>query len=95
LKIAKIVPVFKKSDSSNPGNYRPISFIDIFDKLLEKLMYSRLHSHLQFNNVLYKDQFGLRPNHYTSLALIEVIDNIYEQLVAGSTVRGVYLGYCL
>jgi hypothetical protein len=91
LKIAKIVPVFEKGDPSNPGNYRPISLLSIFDKLLEKLMYSRLHSHLQLNNVLYKYQFGFRANHSTSLALIEVTDNIYEQLDAGSTVCGVYL----
>ena len=91
LKIAKVVPVFKKGDPSNPGNYRPISLLSIFDKLLEKLMYSRLYSHLQSNDVLYKYQFGFRANHSTSLALIEVIDNIYEQLDASSSVCGVYL----
>ena len=54
-------------------------------------MYSRLYSYLQSNDVLYKYQFGFRANHSTSLALIEVIDNIYEQLDAGSSVYGVYL----
>jgi hypothetical protein len=54
IKIAKIIPVFKKCDPTNPGNYRPTSLLSIFDKLLEKLMYSRLYNHLQLNNVLYK-----------------------------------------
>jgi hypothetical protein len=93
LKIAKIIPVFKKGDPTNPGNYRPISLLSIFDKLLEKLMYSWLYSHLQLNNVLYKYQFGFRAKHSTSLALIEVTDNIYEQLDAGLTVCGVYLDF--
>ena len=53
LKVAKIVPVFKKGDPSIPGNYRPISLLSVFDKLLEKLMYSRLYKHLSRNNVLY------------------------------------------
>jgi hypothetical protein len=54
-------------------------------------MYSRLCSNLQVNNVLYEYQFGFRANHSTSLALIVVTDNIYEQLDAGSPVCGVYL----
>ena len=66
LKITKIIPVFKKGDPSSPGNYRSVSLLSIFDKLLEKLMYSRLYSHLWFNNVLYKYQFGFRANHSTS-----------------------------
>jgi hypothetical protein len=53
-------------------------------------MYSRLNSHLQLNNVLYKYQFGFRAKPYTSLVLIEVTDNIYEKLDAGLTVCGVY-----
>jgi hypothetical protein len=47
--------------------------------------------HLQINNVLYKYQFGFRAKHSTSLALIKVIDNIYEQLDNGSIVCGIYL----
>ena len=44
LKIAKIIPVFKKGDSQLPSNYRPISLLNVFSKLLEKIMYKRLYS---------------------------------------------------
>jgi len=91
LKIAKVIPVFKKGDRSQPTNYRPISLLSIFDKLLEKLMFSRLISYLEGNNILYNYQFGFRKNHSTSLALIDVVDNIYENLDASLTVVGIYL----
>ena len=44
LKIAKIIPVFEKGDPQLPSNYRPISLLNVFSKLLEKIMYKRLYS---------------------------------------------------
>jgi len=75
LKLAKVIPVYKKGDRSDPGNYRPISLLSVFDKILEKLMYKRLCSFLQLHNVLYSYQFGFRKYHSKTLALIEVIDS--------------------
>ena len=42
LKIAKVIPVFKKSDKENIENYRPISILPIFSKVLERIMYNRM-----------------------------------------------------
>ena len=39
LKIAKIIPIFKGENPTDPNNYRPISLLSIFDKLLKKVMY--------------------------------------------------------
>ena len=70
LKLAKVVPVYKKGDRSCIENYRPISLLGVFDKILEKLMYSRLYNYLHNNNILYDYQFGFRRHHSTCLALI-------------------------
>ena len=83
--------MFKKGDRSQPSNYRPISLLSIFDKLLEKLMFNRLISHLERNSILYNYQFGFRKNHPTSQALSDVVDNIYQNLDASLTVVGLYL----
>ena len=60
LKIAKVIPVYKKGDDQMACNYRPISLLSIFDKLLEKVMANRLSKHLEVNQILHKYQFGFR-----------------------------------
>jgi len=91
LKISKVIPVFKKKDRASPGNYRPISLLSIFNKLLEKLMYQRLYSFLTQKHILYDYQFGFRNKHSTILALTEIVDNIREELDKGNSVLGIYL----
>ena len=44
LKAAKVTSILKKGDPQLPSNYCPISVLSVFIKLLEKCMYSRLHS---------------------------------------------------
>ena len=41
MKLAKIKPLFKKGDKQDIQNYRPISILSAFFKILEKLMYMR------------------------------------------------------
>ena len=53
LKTAKRVPVFKKDSKLNYSNYRPISLLSNIEKILEKLMYKRLYSFLDYNNIIY------------------------------------------
>jgi len=42
LKVALITPVSKASEKNVFSNYRPISALPFFSKILEKLMYKRL-----------------------------------------------------
>ena len=46
LKIAKVTPIFKAGDENDFGNYRPISLLSCFSKILEKIMYKRLFNYL-------------------------------------------------
>ena len=58
LKIAKVVPVHKKSDIHNVDNYRPISILPYFSKILERLVYNRTYSYLCTNSILNDSQYG-------------------------------------
>ena len=72
LKSANVIPDFKKGDKLEVNNYRPISLISNNSKIIEKLIYRRLNSFLEQNNIFYPSQFGFRDRHSTSHPLIKV-----------------------
>uniref|UniRef100_A0A8C6SLB0 Reverse transcriptase domain-containing protein n=1 Tax=Neogobius melanostomus TaxID=47308 RepID=A0A8C6SLB0_9GOBI len=91
LKIAKVVPLYKNGENASFSNYRPISILPCFSKILEKLVYRRLHQHLIKNNILYNYQFGFRKCHSAHMALIELVDRIYTALGKKEFAIGVFL----
>ena len=62
LKHAKVIPIFKGGDETDPSNYRPISLLSLFNRLFEKVMYNRFKSYVELNGLLYNGQFGFREN---------------------------------
>ena len=52
LKIAKVVPVYKKYSKLDCHNYCPISLLSNVEKMLEKLMYKRVYQFLTENNII-------------------------------------------
>jgi len=76
LKVAKVIPIFKTGDRSLINNYRPISILNAFSKIFEKVILSRLLGFLNKQNFFYSQQFGFRQNHSTSAALISFTEYI-------------------
>ena len=66
LKIAKIIPIYKSNDKQLITNYRPISILPVFSKLLERVLHNRLLSFVDCKNIIYDYQFGFRRNHGTN-----------------------------
>ena len=91
FKIAKVVPLHKSGDSNNFSNYRPISILPCFSKILEKLIYSRISAHLHENNILYCHQYGFRKKYSTELALLQLVSNISSAMEDEKFVLGVFL----
>ena len=58
FKMARVIPVYKSGPTSSFSNYRPISFLSIFNQILEKLLYNRLYKYLEKYNIIYSGQFG-------------------------------------
>ena len=93
LKIANVVPIFKSGDEMTFSNYRPVSVLPVFSKIIERLMYNRLLKYINDNNVLYKYQFGFQKGRSTHMALIILIDKISEALENGDCVIGIFLDF--
>lgn len=91
MKYSKIIPLHKGGSTSELSNYRPISLTPIFSKILEKIMYKRIIRHLIDNDVLFPYQFGFRKSYSTNLALAEITQNIFENLINKRTTCGVFL----
>jgi len=65
MKTAKIVPIFKSGDPTEINNYRPISLLSSFGKILEKIVANKLTNFLENNKILSDFQFGFRKEHST------------------------------
>ena len=70
LKIAKVTLIFKSGDKDNVNNYRPISILSIFSKVLEKIMYNRVYNHLDSKGILCEKQFGFQRINSTEHAIL-------------------------
>ena len=63
MKIARVTPVFKVNDRSEMSNYRPISILPLFSKVLEKIMFERTINYLNKYRILFDNQYGFRQKH--------------------------------
>ena len=73
------------------SNYRPISLLPQFSKILEKMYHSRLMAFIDSNQVLYKSQYGFRKQMSTSLAIIELVEEITNSLDNHEATVGVFI----
>jgi len=76
LKIAKVVPIFKSGDPAAMDNYKPISLLNNFSKIYEKIMASRLTKYIEENGLLSPSQYGFRKNHSTMHPLVHFMNTV-------------------
>ena len=76
IKLAEVIPIHKQGSSLNVNNYRPISLLSVFSKIIEKLMHKRLNQFFELQKVIYPSQFGFQKNKSTQHSLIEIIEKI-------------------
>ena len=93
LKLAIITPLYKAKDPMFFNNYRLISLLSVFSKIIERLMYSRLLNFINKHKIFNKLQFGFRNNHSTFMALVILVENLVNALDNGKCAVGIFLDF--
>ena len=86
-KYANVIPVFKKDGPSNLKNYRPISFIIILAKVMERLVYKHIYNYLIDNNLITSHQSGFTPGDFAVNQLMYITHEFGRALDEGKEVR--------
>ena len=93
MKVAKVVPIFKKGDPKLLTNYRPISLLISFSKILEKLIYVRTVKFLNSSKMFSNFQFGFREKHTTTHAILHFINKVSYAMDNHMHTLGIFLDY--
>lgn len=91
LKHAKVIPVYKTGDETEPGNYRSISLLFVFNRLFGRLLNKGLTLFIEKNQILSQSRYGFRNNHSTQYAILDIVNTIQSNMDAGLFSCGVLL----
>ena len=91
MKIAKVIPLYKTGNKHQFTNYRPVSLLSQFSKILEKLFNNRLDSFINKHRLLTESQYGFRSNRATSLALIDSVEEITNSIDQKEYTVGIFI----
>ena len=78
--MAKIIPIFKADDNTNANTYRPICLLSNFNRIFEKLVFSRMESFIEQNDILSPSQYGFHKGHATQHAILDIVCTIQENM---------------
>ena len=91
LKKAKVTPIFKKGDKSDPNNYRPISVLPVISSIFERHISNCVSKFMDTHNLIYHNQSGFRKNHSCQTALTRLVDHWLAEINENNTVGVVLL----
>ena len=76
MKVANIVPLFKKGNRSSASNYRPVSLTPIVAKIFEKIVHENILHHIESHNIITNAQHGFRKEHSTNSNLLNMWNDL-------------------
>ena len=93
LKVALVVPIFKKGNKDEVKNYRPISILSVYSKIFERVVYGQVYKFLEKFSILSNHQFGFRSGRSTTQAILSLLNYIYPCLDADSNVLSIFCDF--
>ena len=86
-KRANVIPIFKKGEISDPGNYRPISLTFTVCKVLESIIRESIIEHMTCNNLISNTQNGILPKRSCVTQLLTSMEYWTDEIQKGNPVN--------
>ena len=80
LKVARVVPIYKKDDPEIMNNYRPVSILPPLSKVFEKIVPNQLNKFASRTHLFFSGQYGFRPGCSTTHAVAELHAHLLNSL---------------
>lgn len=93
MKIARVVVLHKGGSLANINNFRPISVLPLFSKVLEHALKIRFNKFLDERQLLVKEQFGFREKKSTEMALLRIKDKICSNIDSKQYTLGLFFRF--
>ena len=92
-KRANVIPIFKKGDKSDVGNYRPVSLTSIVCKLLESIIKDKMVEFFDENDLIRDSQHVFRKNRSCLTNLLKFLNVATETFDEGEQLDVTYLDF--
>ncbi len=90
-KLANVTAIFKKNDSSDAKNYRPVSLLSCLGKVFERVVYNKLYDYLDQNKLLTERNSGFKKSDGTVNQLVHMLNYIYSEIDKRRDVAVIFL----
>uniref|UniRef100_A0A8B9VMD0 Reverse transcriptase domain-containing protein n=1 Tax=Anas zonorhyncha TaxID=75864 RepID=A0A8B9VMD0_9AVES len=87
------MPICKKDQRADPGNYRPVSLTSVPGKLMEQILLRVITQHLQGKQAIRPSQHGFMKGRSCLTNLISFYDKVTRWVDEGKAVDVVYLDF--
>jgi len=91
LKYSEVKPLYKNGNASDLSNYRPISLLISFSKVIEKILHKRLYYFFDQQKIFAKEQHGFRLKTSTETAAFSLLETVLKALNNKKSVGGLFL----
>ena len=91
MKKSVIIPIHKNNNKNNIENYRPISIIPQFSKIIEKIIIKRINNFIEKNNIISSNQYGFKKKSNTLHTIYALINNITNSIDKHDKIAAVFV----
>ena len=80
FKVGQVIPIPKTLAPKELGEFRPISLLNLFSKVFEKVLKTKIMDFIGKYNILAPEKYGFTANSSTKLAITTIYDKFLNNL---------------